>query len=101
MVEQDVTEFLREHPPAFLLRGESMAAVEDDRTLASHIAAGAAHPVDENTLHDQNAGKVDDRLHIYGWFLAGAREEAPRPIAGELVTRPTNIGRSIHAGRTS
>ncbi len=72
-------------PPPFLFRGESVAAVEDDRPLAGDVADGAAHPVNENTLHDRNAGKVDDRLHVHGRLLVGEREEAPCPVTSQVV----------------
>jgi hypothetical protein len=85
VTQQDVAEFLSEDLPSFLLRGEPVAAVEDDRTLAGDVDYGAAHPVDEDTFNHRNAGKVDDRLHIYWRLLAGESQQPSRPTAGELI----------------
>jgi hypothetical protein len=41
-------------------------------------------------------GKIGDRLHIYGRFLASEREEAPRSIAGERVACFPDSGVPVH-----
>ncbi len=76
-----------------------MVPIEDDRSSASNVADGPSDPIDEDTLNDRNAGKFDDRLHVYRWFLAGEREDSPRSSTSELVPRATNFGESIHGHR--
>jgi hypothetical protein len=80
-----VAEFLGENPPSFLLRGEPMAPVEDDRSLAGNIADGPADPVDKDPLDNGHARKVDDHLHVHGRLLAGEHEQAPCPVTGKIV----------------
>ncbi len=44
VAQEDVTEFLSEDPAAFLLGGEPVVAVENDRTLAGNVTDGPADP---------------------------------------------------------
>jgi len=85
VAQQDVTEFLSEDPSSFLFRGEPMVAVEDDRALTGNVTDGPSDPIEEDPLNNGHTSKVDDRLHIYGWFLAGERQQPPRSTASELV----------------
>ena len=93
-----MTEFLGEDQPSFLFREEPVVAVEDDRALAGDVADRAAHPVNENTLHHRNAGKVDDRLHVHRRFLVSVRR--PRAVTGLIVARVSAPRKGPHSPDT-
>ena len=58
---------------------------ENDRSSTGNVADGPGDPVNENTLRDWSAGKVDDRLHVHGRLLAGEREEVSCPVTSQVV----------------
>jgi hypothetical protein len=85
MTEQDMPEFLGQDPPSFLFRGESVAAIEDDRALAGNVADSSSDPIEENTLNNGHTREVDDGCNIDGGTLMGKRKEPPRSSTSELV----------------
>ena len=70
---------------------------ENDRSSTGNVADGPGDPVNENTLRDWSAGKVDDRLHVHGRLLAGEREQAPCPVPSHVIAYVSILGRDSHS----
>ena len=82
MLQEDVTQLFRQHPPSLLFRRKAMPAVEDDCPLACDSADRPSNTIDEDTFHDRDIGTLDNGLNVDRRSLAGKRDEAARTIAG-------------------